>query len=452
MNAFFRHGTPVALGLALLGCEPKVDDPGFSKGSLNVSRYLAIGDSYTANVTNQGLYQAGQEQSYAAIIATQLSRVEGSATFQQPFLPGEGTGHFQFRQLGAGGQPEFDFVKPTAYSAADFYSMAPCPYADSLFYLPHASTATDQLNNLGVPLLRYPDLRTQNLGNRSAAGPVNPYLERLLPPNDTSSYQTVAVANKPTFFTIWLGTDEVLGYALAGGKRTSSCDLPTRTDIDNNLPKQLESLLNALEANGGKGIVGDVPRVLDFPYFKQVNTGKLIESARTAMQDPAATLYITQSTGVIRTINVGKDIILPGALAKMGTGTSPADFYGYSAAAPIEKDLVLDLNEVNRITTAVSAYNDNIRKIMRKRLNTTIEPAAQINVMLTGVQTSGLVAGGVQYTNKDFSGGIFSLDGHHFSQRGNALIANTFIDKANQIYDANIPRVDPNAFPTSLKP
>jgi lysophospholipase L1-like esterase len=48
---------------------------------------------------------------------------------------------------------------------------------------------------------------------------------------------------------------------------------------------------------------------------------------------------------------------------------------------------------------------------------------------------------GVDFNAEFVSGGFFSLDGFHPTQKGNALIANEFIKAINIHYDATLPTV-----------
>jgi len=59
----------------------------------------------------------------------------------------------------------------------------------------------------------------------------------------------------------------------------------------------------------------------------------------------------------------------------------------------------------------------------------------------------GITFDAVTLTTRFVSGGLFSLDGLHLNAKGNAIVANLFIDAINARYGANVPRVVINDYP-----
>ena len=85
MNHFFKRAAPV-LGLLVLGaagCQPDIEAPAVTAGSADFSRYIAVGNSLTAGVSDGGLYREGQLSSYPNILAGQFAQV-GGGEFVQP--------------------------------------------------------------------------------------------------------------------------------------------------------------------------------------------------------------------------------------------------------------------------------------------------------------------------------------------------------------------------------
>ena len=68
---------PVAFFLvtlfAISGCKPKLNELTFDCNGLDFSNYVAVGTEATAGYMNGALYQEGQENSLAAILAKQFS-------------------------------------------------------------------------------------------------------------------------------------------------------------------------------------------------------------------------------------------------------------------------------------------------------------------------------------------------------------------------------------------
>src|SRR5690606_34379504 len=79
-----------------------------SRGSLDLSKYVAVGNSLTAGYQDNGLYLEGQVYSYPNILANQFSFV-GGGSFPQPlFSAGQenGSGYLRLTGFSASGLPE----------------------------------------------------------------------------------------------------------------------------------------------------------------------------------------------------------------------------------------------------------------------------------------------------------------------------------------------------------
>jgi hypothetical protein len=86
-----------------------------------------------------------------------------------------------------------------------------------------------------------------------------------------------ALAQNPTFFSLEIGGNDILGYATGGGvgtDQTGNFDPATYGDSDITDPNVFATLFSgmvtALTANGAKGVVTNVPNVADTPYFTTV--------------------------------------------------------------------------------------------------------------------------------------------------------------------------------------
>ena len=94
-----------AAALLLNACAPGQDAP-TPATSVNVSRYLAVGDSYTAGYSAGGLTRTSQEYSFPNLLARQLRGASPEATFSQPLLEtGTGTGYLDLVYFSAAGFP-----------------------------------------------------------------------------------------------------------------------------------------------------------------------------------------------------------------------------------------------------------------------------------------------------------------------------------------------------------
>jgi hypothetical protein len=75
-----------------------------------------------------------------------------------------------------------------------------------------------------------------------------------------------------------------------------------------------------------------------------------------------------------------------------------------------------------------------------------------INALLEKIKTEGYYIAGEKYTTSFITGGLFSLDGIHLSNRGNAVVANEFIAALNVAYGANIRKINFNDIPGIAAP
>ena len=140
---------------------------------------------------------------------------------------------------------------------------------------------------MGVPGAKSFHLLSTSYGNLAgvALGTANPYFVR----HATSSSAAVlgdAMSKNPTFFTNWIGSNDVLAYATNGGAQsdgTSAASDHNSTgnmnpasyggnDITNSTAyaNVYGTIINTLTANGAKGVVCTIPSVTSIPYFTTV--------------------------------------------------------------------------------------------------------------------------------------------------------------------------------------
>ena len=108
------------------------------------------------------------------------------------------------------------------------------------------------------------------------------------------------------------------------------------------------------------------------------------------------------------------------------------------ASVPLADKWVLTDSEVNEVKIATDAYNNTIVEVAAKYDLAFIDTKK----IMTQLSTSGIRFGNYQMTAAYATGGAFSLDGVHPSERGYALIANLFIDGINTKYGSTLRQVD----------
>lgn len=265
-----------------------VDEP-ITAGSANFSKYVALGDSFAAGYSDNALFRAGQENSYPNILASQFA-LAGGGNFTTPFMV-DNIGGFS---LGGVQIPQF----PTRmYLVFPPGSTSPAPTnVPGVSGTEFGTTVTGPFNNLGVPGAKSFHLTVNGYAT------LNPYFGRFAS-SPTASLIEEAVAQNPTFFTLWIGGNDVLSYATSGGSgtnQTGNFDPSTYGGNDITDPIVFDNvyngLIDALTANGAKGAVANLPYVNTLPFFTTVPYNPVPLDAATA------TTLNTQLLGPVKQI------------------------------------------------------------------------------------------------------------------------------------------------------
>lgn len=258
----------MAASLAVFAsCEPEFDNPVEdiqpSSGIADFSRYVSLGNSLTSGYTDNALFTSGQQNSYPNMIAGQMA-LAGGGSFSQPLMPDDIGG---FTDLGVPGRLTLQIVNGAL-------SPVPTP-AQS----PFTPASGGPFNNMGVPGAKSFHLLAAGYGNPAGipTGQANPYFARFASsPNATVLGD--AAAQSPTFFTLWIGNNDVLSYATSGGVGVDQTGNPDPTSYGSNdisdptlvagvIQNILEVMVNQV---GAKGAIANIPSVTDIPYFTTV--------------------------------------------------------------------------------------------------------------------------------------------------------------------------------------
>jgi lysophospholipase L1-like esterase len=436
-----------------------------SSGTADFSKYVALGDSFAAGFSDGALFVEAQKTSYPSIIAQQLTAAGGGA-FTVPFMK-DNVGGFTNTLLG-GPRLFFNGSGPAPVSGT--------PSTDI------TAKVAGPISNLGVPGAKSFHLLAPGYGNIGGIGSTaNPYFVRFASSPSTTVLAD-ALTQNPTFFSLWIGGNDVLGYALAGGVTTTESPSEgnnitptgTFTTVFNELTTQLST-------GGRKGVVANLPYLYQLPYFTTVpynpvplnatqvaqlnagyaayNGGLAVARANNlisqAEHDARRVVFVVGQNPVVIVDNyltnlgglglpsyrpaTAMDYLLLTSRNFIGTlvGGDPTKINGVSV--PLADKWVLTKEEAGEIKTATDSYN------------TTIEAAATANnlafvdakAIMTGlVSSTGITVNGYTMKEDYVSGGAFSLDGFHPSPRGYALIANKFIEAINAKYESTVKTVN----------
>ncbi|MBL0736409.1 G-D-S-L family lipolytic protein [Flavobacterium sp. GN10] len=234
-------------------------------GSAVFTKYVALGDSFAAGYSDNALFKKGQENSYPNILAQQFVAAGGGA-FTQPLMNDNIGGLLLGGNVIAGTRLYFDGPTQTPVNVLGK------PTTEVTAHL------TGTFNNLGVPGAKSYHLLAAGYGNVAgvATGAANPYYARFSS-TATAAVLTDAIAQDPTFFSLFIGGNDVLGYATSGGTgkdQTGNPNPATYGASDITDPAVFASvytnLATALTAKGAKGVVANLPYITTLPHFTTV--------------------------------------------------------------------------------------------------------------------------------------------------------------------------------------
>ncbi|MET1057025.1 MAG: SGNH/GDSL hydrolase family protein [Pedobacter sp.] len=407
--------------VAMASCKPEFKDVTPSKGTADFTRYIAVGNSLTSGYADGGLYLEGQQNSYPEMIAGQMKAV-GGGEFYTPFFnanQANGSGYLKLTGFSSTGNPVIETEKN---NLAVRGQVADPTYGTLTYYTKY----TGEINNYGVPGIKLLQITTGAYGN------LNGFFERLLPnaaPANTTAYLDFVTAKPFTFFSMWLGNNDILMYATTGGAGDVPTPKATFTALYN-------AAINKLTATGAKGVVATIPDVLSTPHFNTVTLAVLLATVRASAPTVTA-LYIKTGTGSTRAATSQDRFVLPlSSAGVIGVPTAGVP-YGLSPLNPIESKWVLDPEEIAVVNDYVSAYNATIKSVAAAK-----GLAVMDAYELLKEYGAGKVVNGVNVSSAFVTGNLFSLDGIHLTPMGYAIVANAFIKSINTQYSASIPIVD----------
>ena len=490
------------LAIGLVSCEPEfenaVSDEGFyDAGDADFSNYVALGNSLTAGYADGALFMSGQKDSYPNIMAQQFSFV-GGGDFTQPLTSDDLGG------LLLGGQQILG--NRLVLSADENGNPFPAPL-DGMPTTDVVSSETGPFNNMGVPGAKSYHLVTPGYGSVAgvANGTANPWYARFAT-SESSTVLADAASLNPTFFSLWIGNNDILGYATSGGSgvdQTGNLDPSTYGGNDitdpNVFAAAYSAQVDALVAGGAKGVLLNIPDVTSIPYFTTVPAQSIPLDAATAgavnaqfalyngaLGQLVAAGFISAEEAALRQVNFNEginypimtdvdltdvtailigggidpqtaallgqlrqvksdDLVVLTASSALGSVPDPSNPLGIvGVSIPLTNQFVLTSTEQDRVATAGAAYNAIIEGLAA----TNELGYGDMKSALADVAANGAAYNGGLLTSTYVTGGAFSLDGVHPTPRGYAFTANTIIDVINTSYNASIPKVDIGTYGT----
>ncbi|MCU7543151.1 SGNH/GDSL hydrolase family protein [Riemerella anatipestifer] len=483
--------------LSVMSCKTDFDtdvaDIAITKGEADFSNYVALGNSLTSGYRDRALYSSGQLESYPAIIAAQMQKAGGGA-FTQPMMPNDVGG---FSNL-----PDFPgkLVLSLEEGALAPKPSTPTEALDKL---------TGAFNNMGVPGAKSFHLVAEGYGSKTALalGKANPYFVRFASSASTSVLKD-AMAQKPTFFSLWIGNNDALYYAASGGvgkDQTGNLNPATYgandiTDPDV-LAGSIKAVLDGMKAVGAtKGVIANIPNVTSIPFFTTIPYNPVPLTAAQASELNQNLAGVNQVLDAYKqgrrfvTLKEGANPLLikdetlkdmsaeiTAALSKAGIPVGQATVIGkvlgqarHTTAEdliPLSTRQVINTKPSNPYALApfdkygVTFPLEDQHVLIPSEKQAVLTATAKYNASIKALadtyglafvdanakmvelnSTSGIQFDGVKYTASFVTGGAFSLDGVHLTGRGYAVIANEFIKAINAKYKSTLPQVSPNSY------
>jgi lysophospholipase L1-like esterase len=390
---------------------------------VDFSRYVALGDSLTAGVASGSILDYYQQRSYPQLLATQA----GGGFLQGPFVAPPGLEPILVLNALPLSIGPTDMPLPDDLLNDYFYNLQnPVPY-----------------QNLGLSGADTNDLltKTGNALNLAAGNLDNVVYDMTLrvpqqPDPNTGDMidftaMVAAIAQQPTFLTVWIGNNDVLGAVLAA----TPIDGVTMTPLDAfttdyttligglamSLPNTDIVVLNIFEDARWIPFTTTLPISADIPGLGNVPV--MGEDGPLAPGD-----YITLAGGSM--LSAGMGLPVPGS-PPLPENLNPSTG---------EPGVILRADEIAVINERLATVNGIIAGVAGQFPNVHLFDTASLmrEVVDDGYRTFG----GIELSEDFLTGGIFSYDGFHPQNVGQAVVAGALIDFINDEFNADIPQLD----------
>ncbi len=419
--SFFNR--PAAWGLLLIafalpfvaGCDSDAlsdTDPRQSNVDPLFDRYVSIGNSITAGFQSNGISSTTQNESYAVLLAGSMQTDFTIPALNEPGCPAPLANILTGESTGGPNAPECAFRS------------LPAPLV---------------INNVAVPGAKTIDVLTNAPSEGASPNPLTQFIL-----GGRTQVETALEAN-PTFASIWIGNNDVLGAALSGNPAVITSQSEFEVDYT--------QIVDSLEASGVEGgVLTSVANVAFIPFLSPGPAYAAAESQINAFgsqQSPAWGSFSVDAS------------CAPG---QSGEATRVPFSYGFGdlfQQALQGADVTLDCDpataadelltgaEATQIITALNGYNDFIEGLAEDRGWAYVD----VNPALGALYAAG--AGDMDPTNDAVPkfpntavptfGQWFSEDGVHPSADTHRVVANLFVEAINDEYGTSL---EPVAAPT----
>ncbi len=371
---------------------------------LDFTTYVALGDSLTAGFASGALMDWHQERSYPAVLAHQA----GAPVFEQPLVSQPGL------------PPILELVSLAPATVIAPVGLVPGQPVNAAYPAPY--------NNLGIPGANLFDMLFQTGDiNNLIQGDFSTVMFDIVLRDGTFTALEQSIGLQPTFMTVWIGNNDVLGAVLSA----TPADGVTLTPVEF-FAELYRNAIGALVTNTSADIVlFNLPYPTSIPFTTSI--GPLVEIP------DVGTVPLAADTGPLSADDL---VTFPaGALIAQG--------YGLPGGPPLPDNLnlltgepgyVLRAAEVEVINDRIDAFNQVIADV-GAAFDCPVFDANAIFSRIAARQDLPTF-GGFELTADFLIGGIFSYDGIHPQNIGSAYLAFELIEFLNALYSDSIPQVD----------
>ncbi len=430
--------------LFLVQCEPTLNERTPDSGQADFSSYLAVGNSLTAGYADNALHRDGQQNSFPNILAGQMMQAGGGEFFQPLVNPGVGSN--------AAGQARL--VLNVTIGPDGTPALAPGPAAETgqdIF----SRQVEGPFNNMGIPGARSFHLVVPGYGN------LNPFFGRMMS-DPQATVLGDAMMVQPSFFTLWIGNNDVLGYATSGGTGQGFAEMGDPAAVAGNditpmnvFSGSIDAIAGTLAGSGAQGAVINIPDVTSIPFFTTVPWNGLVLTPEQAQQlragyaaqgvpEPLIPDFQPGQNGFIIAdpdSPIGLRMAQQGELILLSVPQDSLRQAGWGSITPIPNQFTLRASQINEVQQATDAFNAKLQEAA----NAFDLAFVDVNSVLERART-GLVFDGVQLSTVFVQGGVFSLDGVHLTPRGSAVVANEMVEAINAKYGSTLSPVNVSAY------
>jgi lysophospholipase L1-like esterase len=415
MMRTFRRSAILGLLLAAAACENDQLNPPASVTPVDplFGRYVSMGNSITAGFQSAGINDSTQSQSYAVLLARAMHSPFFSPLMRRPGCPPPFTNVFTQARVGGG--------TPTTCALRSVPNPAP-PY----------------VSNTAVPGAEVIDIYS-NLDPTSNANTLTSFILGGL--TQTQMMQRA----DPTFVSVWIGNNDVLGAATSGGDSTRITPVAT---FQANYTNVLDSVA---DVSPDGAVLLSVANVTFIPYFSRGATYWAIKNGLVpgaAFPAPFTVSANCAPSSVLPGVGRGDSVLVPfpyGA-ALLQAASPPNNLPRNLDCADTVAAIVVPREFVN-LVTAVTAYNTFISSQANARGWAYLDVNAKLAQLAADTAQVRLFpyfpqgnAGDTVAVRRPF-GRAFSLDGVHPSASTHRLLADTLRHVINGAYGTAIPAI-----------